>query len=237
MNAAAQCRESPARPDTVVDELLEHGWSLQRGVLSAADCEDLIAGYDDPARYRSRVVMERHSFGRGEYQYFDNPLPDRVAALRADFYPALVPVANEWQARMGLEPRFPATHHEFLRECHAAGQDRPTPLILRYTRGGYNCLHQDLYGDLWFPLQLAVLLSQPGRDFDGGEFVMTEQRPRRQSVPHVVPLTQGDAVIFAVNQRPVAGRRGYHRVTMRHGVSALRSGERFALGIIFHDAR
>ncbi len=180
--------------------------------------------------------MARHNFGRGEYQYLRYPLPPVVAALREGLYPALAPFANRWQARLRLEPRFPATLAAYLERCHAAGQTRPTPLILKYAAGDYNCLHQDLYGDLVFPLQATVLLSAPGADFTGGEFLLVETRPRMQSRGEVVPLNQGDAVIFAVSQRPVAGTRGDYRVTMRHGVSRLRSGRRFTLGIIFHDA-
>jgi hypothetical protein len=183
-----------------------------------------------------RSQTERHGFGRGEYRYFDYPLPDRVGRLREEFYRQLAPIANHWHQLMGLETRFPVTHAEFLQRCHAVGQTRPTPLLLQYGEGDYNCLHQDLYGEHVFPLQVAVLLSEPGRDFDGGEFVLTEQRPRMQSRPQVVPLRQGDAVVFAVNQRPVNGTRGVYRVAMRHGVSRLRSGRRHTLGVIFHDA-
>jgi hypothetical protein len=180
--------------------------------------------------------MGRHGFGRGEYKYFSYPLPDAVASLRDTIYPRLVPIANRWNAAMGNEVRYPDTHAAFLQRCHAAGQSRPTPLLLQYGAGDYNCLHQDLYGELVFPLQVAVLLSTPGADFEGGEFVLTEQRPRMQSRASVVPLAKGDAVIFAVNSRPQRGTRGHYRVTMRHGVSKLRSGRRHTLGIIFHDA-
>jgi hypothetical protein len=181
--------------------------------------------------------MARHNFGRGEYKYFDYPLPDLVSGLRAALYTRLASVANHWNAAMKIDLRFPAQHADFLARCHDAGQTRPTPLLLSYESGDYNCLHQDLYGEHVFPLQLAVLLSRPGRDFSGGELVLTEQRPRMQSRPEVVPLGQGDAVVFAVHHRPVKGTRGYYRVNMRHGVSRLRSGRRRTLGIIFHDAR
>jgi len=183
------------------------------------------------------VVMQRHGFGQGEYQYFDHPLPPAVASWRSALYARLAPLANAWAAAMGQPADFPADHAAYLARCHAAGQLRPTPLLLRYVEGDYNCLHQDLYGELQFPLQLTVLLSRPGEDFTGGEFVLTEQRPRMQSRAEVVSLAQGEAVIFAVNQRPVAGTRGTYRVTMRHGVSRVRSGRRHTLGIIFHDAR
>lgn len=180
--------------------------------------------------------MARHGYGRGEYKYFAYPLPELVAKLRSALYSRLVPIANRWYETMDSEVRFPPRHADFLARCHAGGQKRPTPLLLRYVAGDYNCLHQDLYGEHVFPLQLTVLLSQPGRDFDGGEFVMTEQRPRMQSRPQVVSLRQGDGVLFAVNQRPVRGSRGFYRVTMRHGVSRVREGERCTAGIIFHDA-
>jgi hypothetical protein len=205
-------------------------------LLDAAECTALAALYADPANFRSRVVMARHGFGRGEYQYFADPLPRRVAQLRAELYAALVPLANRWAAALRLEARYPADHAEFLDRCHAAGQTRPTPLLLRYEAGDYNCLHQDLYGPLVFPLQVAILLSEPGRDFSGGEFVLTEQRPRLQSRAEVVAPRGGEAVIFAVNERPVQGTRGLTRVKHRHGVSRLRAGRRFTLGIIFHDA-
>lgn len=213
------------------------GWTVLPSLLDPAACDAVAALYDDEeALFRSRVIMARHGFGRGEYRYFAYPLPPVVQALRAGLYPRFAPIANAWHERMGLEPRFPPTHQEFLDRCHAAGQTRPTPLLLRYGPGDYNCLHQDLYGEHVFPLQLAVLLSQPGRDFDGGEFVLTEQRPRMQSRAAVVPLTKGDAVLFAVNSRPVRGARGDYRVALRHGVSELRSGQRHTLGVIFHDA-
>jgi len=218
-------------------ELDERGCALLPGLLGREDCAALVAQYDEPARFRSKVIMQRHGYGRGEYQYFAYPLPERIAALRAAAYERLVPIANRWQQALGLETRFPAAHADFIARCHAAGQRRPTPLLLRYREGDYNCLHQDLYGEQVFPLQIAVLLSEPGEDFEGGEFVLTEQRPRLQSRPEVVPLRRrGDAVVFAVNQRPVSGTRGISRVAMRHGVSRLRAGSRHTLGLIFHDA-
>ena len=204
-------------------------------LLTPGECGALAAEYEGDA-FRSTVVMARHGFGRGEYKYFAYPLPPAVAALRAGLYARLAPVANRWHEAMGLSVRFPAEHTTFLARCHAAGQTRPTPLLLRYGPGDYNCLHQDLYGEHVFPLQVAVLLSEPGRDFTGGEFVVTEQRPRMQSRAEVVPLRQGEAVAFAVHQRPVAGLRGAYRVTMRHGVSRVRTGQRHTLGVIFHDA-
>ncbi|HSX63880.1 MAG TPA: 2OG-Fe(II) oxygenase, partial [Pseudoxanthomonas sp.] len=207
-----------------------------RGLLSVDQCQALVAGYDEEMLYRSRVVMARHGFGRGEYRYFRYPLPEPVQALRTAMYPQLAIVANRWNAAMGIGIRYPDRHADFLALCHDAGQLRPTPLVLRYGTGGYNCLHQDLYGEHVFPLQAAILLSQPGRDFTGGEFVLTEQRPRMQSRVEVVPLQQGDAVVFAVHHRPVQGTRGIYRVNLRHGVSRLRSGHRHALGVIFHDA-
>jgi hypothetical protein len=212
------------------------GFAVISGLLAPAQCRAVAALYSDESRFRSRVVMAKHGFGRGEYKYFAAPLPPPVQALRGALYPALVPLANAWAQRLNLAERYPADHAEFLARCHAAGQARPTPLLLRYGRDDYNCLHQDLYGPLAFPLQVAVLLSEPGRDFTGGEFVLTEQRPRMQSRVEVVPLNQGDGVAFAVNHRPVRGARGDYRVVHRHGVSHVRSGERFTLGIIFHDA-
>jgi hypothetical protein len=199
-------------------------------------CAGFRAAYDDDSLFRSRVVMARHGFGRGEYKYFAYPLPRAVEELRRTLYPRLAPIANRWEKMLAREARFPETHTAYLRTCHAAGQTRPTPLLLRYAEGDYNCLHQDLYGEEAFPLQVAILLSRPDEDFTGGEFVMTEQRPRMQSRVEVAPLTQGSAVIFAVNERPVQGGRGVYRVRMRHGVSRLRSGSRYTLGVIFHDA-
>jgi hypothetical protein len=212
------------------------GWAVLPGLLGAGECDALAARYDAEAGFRSRVTMARHGFGRGEYRYFAYPLPEPVGALRTALYPRLAPLANRWHARMGIDVRFPEEHAEFLARCHAAGQARPTPLLLNYGPGDHNCLHQDLYGEHVFPLQLAVLLSAPGADFSGGEFVLTEQRPRMQSRAAVVPLGKGDAVVFAVNARPVKGSRGDYRVTMRHGVSEVRTGQRRVLGLIFHDA-
>ncbi|WP_037516702.1 2OG-Fe(II) oxygenase [Sphingopyxis sp. LC81] len=212
------------------------GWAVLPGLLSDAGCNEVAALYAREAGFRSHVHMARHGFGRGEYRYFAYPLPPLVAALRSGLYPSLAPIANRWHERMGMAVRFPADHAEFLARCHDAGQRRPTPLLLQYGAGDYNCLHQDLYGEHVFPLQAAVLLSVPADDFSGGEFVLTEQRPRMQSRAAVVPLTKGDAAVFAVNVRPVRGARGDYRVAMRHGVSEIRSGRRYTLGVIFHDA-
>jgi hypothetical protein len=214
----------------------ERGHAILPAVLAPDECAELAALYSDDSAFRSRVVMARHNFGRGEYRYLRYPLPKTVAALRAGLYPHLAPLADRWHERLRFKTRFPPTLDTYLARCHAAGQPRPTPLILKYEAGDYNCLHQDLYGDLVFPLQATVLLSAPGADFTGGEFLLVEQRPRMQSKGEVVPLGQGDAVVFAVNQRPVAGTRGDYRVALRHGVSPVRSGRRFTLGIIFHDA-
>jgi hypothetical protein len=214
----------------------ERGYAVVPGLLSGRECHGVAALYDDEAAFRSRIVMARHNFGSGEYKYLRYPLPPLVAELRDALYPVLAPLANNWHERLHLEPRFPVALDAYLKRCHAAGQQRPTPLILKYEAGDYNCLHQDLYGELVFPIQATVLLSKPPEDFTGGEFLLVEQRPRMQSKGEVVPLDQGDAVLFAVNSRPVAGTRGDYRVTMRHGVSRLRSGHRFTLGIIFHDA-
>lgn len=212
------------------------GWAVLPQLLSDAACDDIAALYAGEAGFRSRVLMARHGFGRGEYRYFSYPLPPLVATLRSGLYLSLAPIANRWHERMGIAARFPADHAEYLARCHDAGQRRPTPLLLQYGPGDYNCLHQDLYGEHFFPLQAAVLLSAPGNDFEGGEFVLTEQRPRMQSRAAVVPLAKGDAVVFAVNARPVKGARGDYRVAMRHGVSEIRSGRRHTLGVIFHDA-
>jgi hypothetical protein len=206
-------------------------------LLAVEECAALSGRYDDDGIYRSRVIMGRHGFGRGEYKYFAYPLPDTVASLRSALYPRLAEIANRWNEQLGLEQRCPAEHAAFLNRCHAAGQTKPTPLLLQYGAGDYNCLHQDVYGELVFPLQVAFLLSRPGHDFTGGEFVLTEQRPRMQSRAEVVPLRQGEGVIFPVHHRPVQGTRGIYRVNMRHGVSRLRSGRRHTLGIIFHDAK
>ena len=213
------------------------GWMTTGMLLTPPECGSLAGLYAQESPFRSRIVMARHGFGRGEYKYFAYPLPDVVAALRAALYPPLAAIANRWQEAMCLAHRFPATHADYLAQCHAAGQHRPTPLLLQYGPGDYNCLHQDLYGEHVFPLQVAILLSRPGRDFSGGEFVLTEQRPRMQSRAEVVPLGQGDAVVFAVHHRPVQGTRGIYRVNLRHGVSRVRSGRRHTVGIIFHDAK
>jgi len=214
----------------------ERGSAVVERLFSPAQCRSLAALYEREDLFRSRVVMARHGFGRGEYKYFDYPLPELIATQRTALYPRLAEIANRWNAALGSKARFPEQHSAYLRRCHAAGQRRPTPLILKYEAGDYNCLHQDLYGEHVFPLQLTILLSAPGSAFTGGEFVMTEQRPRMQSRAEVVPLAQGDAVIFAVNERPVRGTRGTYRVKLRHGVSRLRSGRRYTAGIIFHDA-
>jgi len=218
------------------DDLDAQGFAMVEGLLDHAECDGLAELYGCEERFRSRVVMARHGFGRGEYKYFAYPLPALVAELRTGLYPRLVPIANRWNAAMGVEIQYPQEHASFLERCHAAGQARPTPLLLEYGEGDYNCLHQDLYGAHVFPLQVAILLAEPGRDFTGGELVMTEQRPRMQSRPMVIPLRQGDAVVFAVHNRPVQGTRGFYRVHLRHGVSRVRSGRRHTLGIIFHDA-
>ncbi|WP_144137649.1 2OG-Fe(II) oxygenase [Paraburkholderia sp. BCC1884] len=220
----------------VEEELNGYGCAMLPDLLSPRECDALSALYAQEALYRSRVVMARHGFGRGEYQYFAYPLPPLIAELRTALYPHLTPVANRWNEAMGLDVRYPPTHAAFIERCHAAGQTRPTPLILQYARDDYNCLHQDLYGEHVFPLQVAILLSEPGTDFTGGEIVMTEQRPRMQSRAEVVPLGKGDAAVFAVHHRPVQGTRGPYRVNLRHGVSRLRSGQRHTLGVIFHDA-
>lgn len=217
-------------------ELDARGNAVLERLLSPDECHELAALYADEARFRSRVVMARHGFGRGEYKYFDYPLPDLIARLRTALYPHLAAIANRWNESMGIDVSFPEEHAGFIKRCRAAGQRRPTPLLLQYGAGDYNCLHQDLYGEHLFPLQLTVLLSEPGRDFTGGEFVMTEQRPRMQSRAEVVQLGKGDAVVFAVQHRPVQGTRGVYRVNLRHGVSRVRSGHRHTAGIIFHDA-
>jgi len=221
---------------TIAGDLDAQGWARLPGLLDRAACDSIAALYGPGAVFRSHVVMARHGFGRGEYRYFAYPLPPLVQALRTELYPHLAPIANRWHERMGIATRFPDDHAAFLARCHAGGQARPTPLLLRYGPGDYNCLHQDLYGEHVFPLQVAVLLSAPGADFDGGEFVLTEQRPRMQSRAEVVPLDKGDGVVFAVNSRPQRGGRGDYRVAMRHGVSRVRRGRRHTLGIIFHDA-
>jgi len=235
LSADADFASAPDWP-CVERELDACGHARIPGLLDEATCRGLSACYDDDALFRSRVVMARHGFGRGEYKYFAHPLPPAVGHWRATLYAKLAPVANRWNERMGIEARFPPSHADFIARCHAAGQVRPTPLLLRYGVDDYNCLHQDLYGEHVFPLQVAILLAQSARDFEGGEFVLTEQRPRMQTRVHVVPLRQGDAIAFAVNQRPVRGARGEYRVAMRHGVSRVLGGRRHTLGLIFHDA-
>lgn len=212
------------------------GCAVIPSLLTSDECRDIAMLYPNDNLFRSHVYLNRHGFGRGEYKYFSYPLPECISNLRAVFYPHLVPIANFWYEQLGLPTRFPDRYDEFITRCHAAGQSRPTPLLLQYVTGDYNCLHQDLYGEHVFPLQVVVLLSEPGKDFCGGDFVITEQRPRMQSRVEVVPLTQGDALIFTVRYRPMSGKRGFYRVNMRHGVSYIRSGMRHALGIIFHDA-
>ncbi|WP_443083550.1 2OG-Fe(II) oxygenase [Variovorax sp. SRS16] len=220
----------------VGDDLDAEGNAVIDRLLSPSECASLAALYAQDARFRSRVLMARHGFGRGEYKYFAYPLPGLVAGLREAIYPRLVPIANRWNELMRIDVRYPERHADFIARCHAAGQLRPTPLLLQYETGDYNCLHQDLYGEHVFPLQLVILLSEPGRDFGGGEFMLTEQRPRMQSRPMVLPLRQGDAAVIAVHHRPVQGTRGVYRVNLRHGVSRVRSGLRHTAGIIFHDA-
>ena len=212
------------------------GFAVIPKLLDRETCRAVTAVYPDDSKFRSHIHMARHGFGRGEYKYFSYPLPDPIASLRTALYPNLATIANRWNEALGDPKRFPADHAAFLKRCHGAGQKRPTPLLLQYVPGDYNCLHQDLYGEHVFPLQVAILLSEPGEDFSGGEFVITEQRPRMQSRASVVPLSRGDAVVFAVHHRPVQGTRGVYRVNLRHGVSVLRSGRRHTLGIIFHDA-
>jgi hypothetical protein len=244
VSALASLAQAPSIEDRLsalnwpaIEQNLDGGGSaLIPGLLTSAECDAVAGLYAQEAGFRSRVIMGRHGFGRGEYRYFAYPLPDLVRELRTDLYPRLAPLANRWNALMGIGVRYPQTHADFLDRCHAAGQARPTPLLLQYGVDDYNCLHQDLYGEHVFPLQVAILLSEPGRDFTGGEFVITEQRPRMQSRPEVAPLTQGDALVFAVHHRPVAGTRGTYRVNLRHGVSRVRSGHRHTLGVIFHDA-
>jgi hypothetical protein len=249
MSAQAEVVRSAAAPQfaaprvnaydwqTVSQELNARGCAVLDRLLSPDECRFVAALYPHEEHFRSRIRMARHGFGKGEYRYFKYPLPDPLDDLRTVLYPHLADVANDWCARMNLEVRYPANHATYLRRCHEAGQTRPTPLLLQYVPGDFNCLHQDLYGDMWFPLQVAILLSKPDADFTGGEFVLTEQRPRMQTRAEVVPLRQGDAVAFAAHHRPVQGTRGTYRVNLRHGVSRLRSGMRHSLGIIFHDAK
>jgi uncharacterized protein len=222
--------------ERVSRDLDAEGYATIEDLLTPDESAQVAELYSKDDLFRSRVVMAKHGFGRGEYKYFRYPLPDLIAELRTAVYPHLAPIANRWNEALGLEVRYPASHAEFLKRCHAAGQVRPTPLVLHYETDDYNCLHQDLYGEHVFPLQLAILLSKPGKEFTGGEFVMTEQRPRMQSRPMVIPLRQGDGVVFAVSRRPVRGARGWYRVNLRHGVSRVRSGQRRTAGIIFHDA-
>ena len=213
------------------------GWAILKNILSVEECQALAGLYADNSHFRSHVIMGRHGFGRGEYKYFSYPLPDLIAEVRTALYRQLAPLANRWNERMGIAVRYPDDHAAFIARCHEAGQARPTPLLLQYGAGDYNCLHQDLYGEHVFPFQVAFLLAEPQREFTGGEFVLTEQRPRMQSRAEVVPLQQGDGVIFAVHHRPVQGARGTYRVNLRHGVSRVRSGRRHTVGIIFHDAK
>jgi hypothetical protein len=221
----------------VGQDLDARGSAILERLISPEECQLLAKLYPNDAMFRSRVIMARHGFGRGEYKYFTYPLPGIIARLRTELYPRLAPTANRWSEAMRLGQRYPAEHADFLARCHEAGQRKPTPLLLQYQADDFNCLHQDVYGEHVFPLQVTILLSEPGRDFTGGEFVMTEQRPRMQSRAEVVPLSQGDAVVFAVHHRPVQGTRGVYRVNLRHGVSRIRSGHRHTVGIIFHDAQ
>lgn len=242
MSRAAPTKSLAERVESISwEQVYQHldaeGHAIINRLLSPDECDNISVLYRQEEIFRSHVVMERHNFGRGEYRYFSYPLPAAIAALRTAIYPHLVPIANAWNNALRINVRYPTSHADFIERCHQAGQDKPTPLILKYESDDYNCLHQDLYGEHVFPLQLAILLSEPDEDFTGGEFVMTEQRPRMQSRPVVVPLRKGDAVVFAVNHRPVQGKRGHYRVNLRHGVSRLRSGSRYTLGIIFHDAQ
>ncbi len=234
---AAEARVGECDWDALATELDGYGCAVMAKLLTPDECAEIAALYPHEDHFRSHIHMARHGFGKGEYRYFKYPLPHLLGRLRTALYPRLAKVANDWNERMGLAQRYPAQHAEFLRLCHDAGQTRPTPLLLQYGPGDFNCLHQDLYGDLAFPIQVAILLSEPGRDFTGGEFVLTEQRPRMQSRAEVVPLRQGDAVAFAVHNRPVRGTKGTYRVNLRHGVSRLRTGRRHTAGIIFHDAK
>lgn len=220
----------------ITASLNERGYATTGPLLTPPQCAELAAGYNNAKQFRSRVIMSRHGFGRGEYQYYAYPLPTLIQTLRDNLYPPLARIASQWNQSLNNPTTYPTEHHQFLAQCRASNQNRPTPLLLKYQQGDYNCLHQDLYGDLVFPIQAAFLLSNPSTDFTGGEFVLTEQRPRMQSRAEVVPLRQGEAVLFAVNHRPQQGTRGVYRVAMRHGVSTLRSGNRYTLGVIFHDA-
>lgn len=236
-DVSAEARIAAYDWQALAGELDSYGCAVLPNLLSAEECRGLAALYPDTSHFRSHIIMARHGFGKGEYRYFKYPLPDLIGGIRTALYPPLAGVANRWNERMGLDQRFPGEHAAFLEQCHDTGQVRPTPLLLQYVSGDFNCLHQDLYGDLAFPIQVAILLSEPGRDFTGGEFALTEQRPRMQSRVEVVPLRQGDAVAFAVHNRPVQGTKGNYRVNLRHGVSRVRSGMRHTVGIIFHDAR
>jgi hypothetical protein len=233
----AEARVAAYDWQALAGELDAYGCAVLLQLLLPEECRAVSALYSDESRFRSHVHMARHGFGRGEYRYFAYPLPDLLGGLRTALYPHLAGVANAWNGRMGVDERFPGNHASFLKRCHDAGQTRPTPLLLQYVPGDFNCLHQDLYGDLVFPIQVAILLSEPGKDFTGGEFVLTEQRPRMQSRAEVVPLRQGDGVAFAVHNRPLQGSKGTYRVNLRHGVSRVRSGMRHTVGIIFHDAK
>jgi hypothetical protein len=234
---SAEARVAAYDWKALAGELDGFGCAVLPELLTPEECRKVAALYPEESHFRSHIIMARHGFGKGEYRYFKYPLPDLIGSLRTALYPRLADVANVWNLRMGIDERYPDQHASFLRECHEAGQTRPTPLLLQYVPGDFNCLHQDLYGDLAFPIQVAILLSEPGRDFTGGEFALTEQRPRMQSRVEVVPLRQGDAVAFAVHNRPVQGSKGNYRVNLRHGVSRVRSGMRHTVGIIFHDAR
>lgn len=236
-DTSAEARVAAYDWRALAGELDGFGCAVLPKLLSPDECRAIAALYSDESHFRSHIVMARHGFGKGEYRYFKYPLPDLLGGLRMALYPRLAGVANEWNLRMGVDERYPDEHASYLQQCHGAGQKRPTPLLLQYVPGDFNCLHQDLYGDLAFPIQVAILLSEPDRDFTGGEFALTEQRPRMQSRVEVVPLRQGDAVAFAVHNRPVRGAKGNYRVNLRHGVSRVRSGMRHTVGIIFHDAR
>lgn len=233
---SAEARVAAYDWKAITGELDSYGCAVLPQLFTPEECGDIAALYSDENHFRSRILMARHGFGKGEYRYFKYPLPDLLGGIRTALYPRLAGVANAWNERMGMAQRFPDNHAAFLQQCHEAGQTRPTPLLLQYVPGDFNCLHQDLYGDLFFPIQVAILLSEPGRDFTGGEFALTEQRPRMQSRVEVVPMRQGDAVAFAVHNRPVHGTKGNYRVNLRHGVSRIRSGMRHTVGIIFHDA-
>jgi uncharacterized protein len=234
--SSAEARVTAYDWDALAGDLDTYGCAILPKLLSAEECRSIAELYPDESHFRSHIHMARHGFGKGEYRYFKYPLPDLLGGLRTALYPRLAGVANEWNVRMGIDRRYPGNHAAFLKQCHDAGQARPTPLLLQYVAGDFNCLHQDLYGDLAFPIQVAILLSEPRADFTGGEFVLTEQRPRMQSRAEVVPLRQGDAVAFAVHNRPVQGSKGNYRVNLRHGVSRVRSGMRHTVGIIFHYA-